>query len=450
MPFVNEVGSADTEYLSDGLTEALIGALARLPGLSVKSRSSVFRYKGMEIDSKKVGNDLGVQALLSGRLIQRGDRLDLSLELVDSLNDTVIWSSRYDRKMTDVASLQDEIAREVSQQLKVKLSGGKDDPLTGRSTENSEAYLLYLKGRYYTSRYTREGLERGLGYFNEAVKIDPAYANAYAGIAYNYITAADWFLPSKEAIQKAKAAAEKAISIDPGHSDAQGSLATAAWWYDYNVKTAEKGFRRSIDLDKNNAHKRAIFGWFLVSNGRFEEGLEQNRDALSRDPLSAEISALYGQSLYFAHRYDLAEEQLRKTVKLDPDYWLAHVLLAKTLEATGRKREALKEAKRALELENEVPEIKALVAHLHAVSGDIQEARKILDELVSLAEKRFVPAYNLADIYVALGDNQRALDFLEKAYSDRSFFLVMLRTEPHFDGLRSDPRYKAIMERTGL
>lgn len=450
LPFTNAGGNPDSEYLSDGLTEALIGVLSKLPDLSVRSRTSVFRYKGKEIDTRKTGEELGVQALLSGKVTQRGDEIDLTVELVDAFDDTVIWTERYSRKLTDVAALQNEIALSVSRQLRSTLSKGDSDLFDKKPTENSEAYLLYMRGRFQTAKFTREGLDRGLAYFNEAIEKDPTFASAYAGIAYYYITSADWFLTSKESLPKAKAAAEKALSIDPDNPEALGFLAIVKWWSDWDPPGAEAAFRRSLEIDPNNTHTRAFFGWFLVSTGRSEEGIRQNRDALKLDPLSVETNSLYGHSLYYGRKYDLAEEQLRKTIEIDSNYWLAHAILARSLYKMGRNGEAIKEARITFELEREVVEVRTLLAGILAGSGSTAEARKILAELEELGKTRFVPAYNLAEAYVGLGDNEKAIGYLEKAYEDRSFYLALLRTDPIFDGLRSEPRLKSLQEKTGL
>jgi TolB-like protein/Flp pilus assembly protein TadD len=450
MPFANASENAESEYLADGLTDALIGALSKLPDLSVRSRTSAFRYKGKEIDTKKAGAELGVQALLSGRVSQHGDDLDLSLELIDTSTDSVIWSERYSRKMTDVASLQSEIAVDVAKQLKSTIEGKGGNLLASNPTENSEAYLLYLRGRFHSGKFTREGLQTGLQYFNEAIEKDPEFASAYAGISYYYIISADWFIPSREALGKAKEAAEKALSIDPNNAVAEGSLAMVRWWYDWDVPAAEATFRKAVELDPNSSTTRGYFGWFLISTNRTDGGLEQLRKALELDPLSVETNSAYGQDLYFAHRYDLAEAQLKKVIGIDKSYWLAHVFLARTLDQADKKQEALKEARMALQLEDEVVEVRTTLARLLARSGDKEGARKILAELDERAKTKFVPAYNIAEVYVGLGENDKALDYLEKAYEERSFFMALLRTDPVFDGLRSNPRFKAIQEKTGL
>jgi len=450
MPFSNAGGSPDTEYLSDGLTEALIGALSKLPELSVRSRTSVFRYKGKEIDTKKAGEELGVQTLLSGSVTQRGEDLNVNLELIDTSSDTVIWSERYARKLTDIATLQGEIALAVSRQLKKTLAGPGGDVLEKKPTENSEAYLLYLRGRFHVAKFTREGLNTGLRYFNEAIEEDPAFAGAYAGIAYYYITSADWFLTSRESFPKAKIAAEKALSIDPEDSEAQGLLAIVKWWGDWDPAGAEAAFRKSLEIDPKNAHARAFYGWFLVSVGRTDEGIQQNQEAVNVDPLAIESNSLLGHSFYYSRRYKLAEDQLTKTSEIDNGYWLAHAILARSLYQMGRNEEAIKEARTTLELEGEVVEVRSLLAGILAGSGKTEEARKILADLNELSRTRFVPAYNLAEVYVGLGETDRAMDMLEKAYADRSFFIALLRTDPVFDGLRSEPRFKELQKKTGL
>jgi len=447
MPLVNEGGNPDTEYLSDGLTEALIGSLSNIPGLNVKSRTAVFRYKGKETASKTIGTDLNVQALLNGRMQQRGDDLTLSFELINAKTENVIWSGSYQRKLAGILGLQDEIAKEVAEQLKQKLSGGEKQNEGSKSTENPEAYLLYLKGRYYTGRFTQDGLDTGLKFFNEAIAKDPTYANAYAGLAYSYISAAGWFLPSKEAFPKAEEAAKKALAIDPDQAAAQDFLAIVNWWYEWDVRAADAGFRRSIKLDPDDAHAISFYSFFLTTTGRFEEGIAQGKRAIEVDPLSPDSNTLFGQSLYFSRRYDEAEKQLRKAIEIDPGYWFAHSVLARTLTMKGRLKEALEEAEKAEEIEGRITEIRTVKAHILAALGEKDAAKEELEKVRSL---RVVPQFNLAEAYSALGEKDLAFKALEQAVKDRSFFVTFLAREPFLDPLRDDPRFEGLLKEAGL
>ncbi|MEP7148487.1 MAG: tetratricopeptide repeat protein [Acidobacteriota bacterium] len=448
MPFVNDSGNADIEYLSDGMTETLISSLSQLPNLNVKARSSVFRYKGKETDAKTIGKELAVQAILNGRVIQRGDQLILSLELVDVSTENAIWSQQYNRKQTDLIALQNEVARDVSSKLKTKLSGADEKKLAKTYTANPDAYLLYLKGRYHTSRYTKEGLDKGREYFNQAIAADPQFALAYAGVAENYIAASDWFLSSREALPKAGAAAKKALELDDQVAEAHTSLATVKWWFDWDWPGAEAEFRRAIQLDPNDAKTLEFYGWYLIVIGKIDDGIEQNRHARTQDPLSVETNTLFGQSLYFARRYDQAIEQLRATLDMDQNYWLAHSFLGRSYEQQGKFDDAIAEFQRALQIEKNVPENAAMLAHAYASSGKKGEAEKILQQLKSSGT--YVPPYNIAIIYAGLGDTDRAFASLERAYSDRSFYTTWLKCDPQLDSLRSDPRFADLVRRVGF
>ncbi|MCA1626925.1 MAG: tetratricopeptide repeat protein, partial [Acidobacteria bacterium] len=293
MPFVNESGNADTEYLSDGMTETLIGRLSQLPKLSVKARTSVFRYKGKDASPRTVGNDLSVQAVLLGRVIQRGDLLTLGLELVDARTENVIWSEQYNRRQTDLVSLQSEIARDVSNKLRVRLSGADEQKLAKNYTANAEAYQLYLKGRYHLLKTTRSEFQKAISYFQQAIEIDPSYALAYTGLAdaYRSLTLAGEMNPT-EVFPKAKAAAQKAIEIDDTLADAHAVLGFIIFWYDWDWNAAENQYQRALALDPNNADAHLFYANLLSSTGRRAEGLAEAKRARELDPLNLRTNAL--------------------------------------------------------------------------------------------------------------------------------------------------------------
>ncbi|MEO7658630.1 MAG: hypothetical protein ABIV48_03355, partial [Pyrinomonadaceae bacterium] len=321
MPFVNESGNADVEYLSDGMTETLIKSLSNLPNLNVKPRSSVFRYKGKDTDLQTIAKDLNVQAILNGRVAQRGDQLTLSLELVDVQKDKVIWTEQYQRKQSDLVSLQNEIARDVSTKLKSKLSGADAAKVEKNYTVNPEAYQLYLKGRYHAARYTEEGFRKAIDYFNQAIAIDPTYALAYDGLAYCYYSS--WYIPAKEGSLKAKAAAMKALEIDPSLAEAHASLATTSFWFEYDWAAAEREFKRSIELNPHYGYVHAGYGILLATLGRFDEAVIEAKRGVELEPLSAELNTMLGLVYYYAKRYDLATEQLKKAIEIEPNFWWA-------------------------------------------------------------------------------------------------------------------------------
>jgi TolB-like protein/Tfp pilus assembly protein PilF len=450
MPFVNASGSADVEYLSDGLTESLINSLSQLPNLSVKARSTVFRYKGRDISPQQVGSELSVQAVLNGRVVQRGDQLTLSLDLVNARTGDQIWGQQYNRKVSELPSMQAEIANDVSQKLRTQISREDRQKLIRGFTTNPEAYLLYLRGRFHTAKYTKEGLAKGVEYFNQAIAMDPAYALAYDGLADNYIAAADWFMASNEALPKAGSAARKALEIDENLPEAHTSLAIVHWWFDWDWPAATKEFKRAIELNSNDARTHAFYGWFLIALGQSDAGVAESRRAQALDPLSVETNALVGQNLHFARRYDEAIQQLRSTIDMDANYWLAHSVLGRSYEQQGKLTEAIAEFQRALDLETDVPENYAMLAHAYALAGKKSESEKLLSQLREMSAKRHVPPYNVAIIYAGLGDKDQALAWLERAYADRSFYLTWLKYDPQLDSLRSDPRFADLLRRVGL
>ena len=447
LPFENRSNDPDADYISDGLTESINNSLTRLPNLKVIARSSVFRYKGKDTDPMVADKELGVRAVLTGRITQRADNLSISTELLDVRDNKQLWGEQYSEKVSDLLSVQRRIAQQITSNLRLRLSGEQQSQLATRNTENPEAYLLYLRGNYYTARYTKEGLDKGRDYFNQAVSTDPQYALAYAGLANNYSSASGWFLPSKEALPKAGAAAKKALELDDHVAEAHTSLATVKWWFDWDWAAAETEFKRAIYLNPNDFRTLEFYGWYLIDLGRSDQGIEQGHRAQMLDPLSVENNTLFGQSLYYARRYDQAVEQLRATLDMDQSYWLAHSFLGRAYEQQGKFGEAIAELRRALEIEAAIPENHAMLAHAYAVSGKKTEAEKILGQLKSSTIS--VPAYNIAIIYAGLEDRESAFTWLDRAYADRSF-LTSIKSDPQLDGLRPDRRFADLIRKVGL
>ncbi len=451
LPFTNQSGNTDVEYLSDGITESLINSLSQLPSLSVKARSTVFHYKGKDVTPQQVGSELSVQAVLNGRVTQRGDQLTLNLELVDARTGDQIWGEQYNRKTADLVSLQSEIARDVSNKLRVKLSGADEQKLARNYTENAEAYQLYLKGNYYSSKYTKDGLRKGVDYFNQALAADPNYALAYNGVADYYITSVDWYLSPSEAMPKAREAANKALAIDENLADAHTSLATVAWWYDWDTVTAEREYRRAIELNPKASRSREFYSWYLVTLGRVDEALAQAREAVRLDPVSPEMNTNLGQVFLWAHQYDQAIEQFRSSIELDSSYFPAHDNLGRAYEAEGKLAEAIAEFQRALQIEDGAPENWSNLGHAYALSGKASEAQTIIERLKRTSASSYVPPYNVAVLYAGLGDKNQAFDWLNRAYDERSFYLAAyLKVDSQMDNLRSDSRFKDLLRRMKL
>jgi TolB-like protein/Flp pilus assembly protein TadD len=451
LPLENRSNDPDADYISDGVTESINNSLARLPSLRVIPHSVASHYKGKAMDVQKVGDELRVQAVLTGDVRQRGDDLTIDVELDDVRNGKQLWGERYNRKLADLLAVQNEIAREVSQLLRSQLSVEDQQKLTKGSTDNPEAYQLYLKGKYYTNKLSKDGFGKGIGYFNQAIALDPNYGLAYSGLAYNYINQDDWFMPPNEAGPKARDAARKALAIDESDVGAHLSLAIETHWYEWNWAAAESEFKRAIGLNPNNSEALGYYSWFLAPMGRKDEALAQAKRSQQADPLSTMANLFVGSVLVFNRQWDPAIEQLRSAIELDPTFWFDHCFLGRAYEQKGRLPEAIAEFQRALELEKDNAETWSSLGHAYALSGNRAEAQKLLDHLKELSVHSYVAPYNVSVIYAGLGEKDQAFAWLDRAYKDRSYYLaVYLTTDARLDNLRSDPRFGELQRRVGL
>ncbi len=451
LPLANTSADPNAEWLSDGITESIINNLSQLPNLTVIARSSVFRYKGRDVDPQAAARELKVRAALTGRVVQRGDNLSISVELVDASNNRQIWGQQYNRKMSDLLAMQSEISREISEELRLRLTGEERKRVTKQYTANAEAYQLYLKGRHHWNKRTREDLKKGIEYFNQAVEKDPNYALAYAGIADCYGVPAIGLSPP-EAMPKAKAAAMKALSIDDTLAEAHTSLANVLLRYDWDWLGAEKEFKRAIELNPNYPTARYWYALYLFGMGRQEEALREVQRAEELDPLSLVTNWHVGIFFYYARQYGREIEQLRKTLELDPNFAGAHNDLGWAYAMTGRYEEAIEELQTAIKLSGEATDFVADLATIYSLSGKRTEAHRIIDKLKELAKQRYVAPYRMAQIYIALGDRDRAFEWLEKGYRERSLgeSFIDLKASPFWDPIRSDPRFADLLRRMNL
>ena len=451
MPFVNESGNADVEYLSDGMTETLITSLSQLPNLSVKARSSVFRYKGKETTALNIGKELNVQAILNGRFAQRGDQLTLTLELVDAQTENVIWSEQYNRKQSDLVTLQGEIARDVSSKLKSKLSGAEEAKVGKNYTANAEAYQLYLKGRFSWNKRTSEALKQAVGFYGQAIEKDPNYALAFSGLAETYVLFSFYGLtPAKESMPKAKAAIDRALAIDDSLAEAHAARGKYLAFFEFDRSGSEREFRRAIELNPNYATAYQWLGLdFLVLTRRFEEGIRELRRAGELDPLSPVIGSDTANALGYAGRFDEAIDQARRTLELEPGFSYAHTSLGYALHGKGQFAEAISEYEKAISLSDDGYS-RAMLIRALIRAGRRSEAERQMEALRTFASKSYVPNFCFAIAYTALGDKEAAIAMLEKDVEERSSYVVTIGIELALNELRDEPRFKALLKRLNL
>jgi len=452
MPFVNDSGNADVEYLSDGMTETLISSLSSLPNLNIKPRSDVFRYKGTETSPQKIGKELNVQAILNGRVVQRGQDVSLYVELIDVALDKVVWSQQYNRKQTDLIALQTDIARDVLSGLKIKLTSANEAKVTKTYTTNPEAYQFYLKGKYYADKFTKEGFRQSIDNFNQAIALDRNYSSAYSGLAYAYILLDDWFESPRQSAPQARDMAQKALAIDETDVDAHVVLGMVAHWYDWDWAAAEREFKRSLELNPRNTDSYTYYAFFLASMKRPDEARAVALQGLELDPLSSGMNFTLGSTLVFNHRWDEAIAHFQNAIELDPNYWFHHSYLGRSYEQKGMMPQAIVEFKKALELDDSQSENWAGLGHAYAVSGNKAEAEKMIAEMIKRSSQNiYVAPYNVAVIYAGLGDKDKTFEWLERAYSDRAYYLpVYLITDARMDSLHNDPRFTDLLRRMNL
>ncbi|MEK6303646.1 MAG: protein kinase [Acidobacteriota bacterium] len=451
LPLINASGDPDAEYLSDGITESIINSLSQLPKLRVMARSTVFRYKGRDVDGKQVGHDLGVRAVLSGRVLQRGEQLIIKVELVDAIDGSLLWGEQYNRQLEDIFTVEEEMSREISEQLRLKLSGAQKKQLTKRYTENTEAYQHYLKGRFHWAKRTEEAMKRGIEHFQQAIESDPVYALAYAGLADSYNLLASYsMLASSDAFPRAKAAATRALELDESLAEAHTSMSFVKFGYDWDWAGAESGFKRALELNPSYPMAHQWYSVMLAAMGRFEESFAHGKRALELDPLSLPISTLVGWLYHLARDYDRAIAQYKSTIELDAGFALAHRRLGQSYEQKQMYAEALDAFQKAEDLAGEDVELLSARAHLYGLLGEREKAEAALENLQVTSKRKYVPAYLVARAYAGMGEVDLVFEWLEKAFVERYGYLAYLNVEPLFDGVRSDPRFVELVHRVGL
>jgi serine/threonine protein kinase/tetratricopeptide (TPR) repeat protein len=452
LPFTNVGADPNTEYLSDGITESLINTLSQLSNLSVRSGALVFHYKGKNVDPLKAGNELGVKAVLTGRVTQRGDDLQISTELVDISNSNHIWGEQYNKKLSDILVVQQDISKEISQQLSLKLVGEDEKKLTKRSTENTEAYQLYLKGKFHWNKRKADDLQKAADYFNRAIEKDPSFALAYAGLASTYNILPEYSgLPARDFIPRAEAAARRALQLDATLAEPHAALGLIKYEYQWNWEGADKELKRAMELDPNYP---TIYHWYsnsLEEQGKLEEALSEIKRAQELDPLSPVITSNVGEVLFFLHRYDPAIEQFNKTIELDPNFPPAHQYLAAAYAQQGKFDEAISELHKVRQIVGaQDPTGIGDLGYVYAKAGKKDEAMKMLNHLFEFSKNGHTLSVQVAYVYAGLGDNDKAFEWLEKGYDEQNEQLGYLKIDHIWDSLRSDSRYTAMLKKIGL
>ncbi|HEX7333167.1 MAG TPA: protein kinase [Pyrinomonadaceae bacterium] len=449
LPFTNNDASA--EYLSDGITESLIDSLSRVPNLRVKSSSTVFHYKGRTTDPKKIGRELGVHALLSGSVVQTGDELKVSVELIDVRDDSHIWGESYGRKVSEVVALPQQISRDVSERLRSRGDNMDHAQLTRNYSPDSEAYRLYLQGRYNWNKRTVEGLKSGIEYFGQAIQRDQDYGLAYAGLADCYLLLNVYNVTSAEdSYPKAEAASRKALSINESLAEAHTSLAFVTYRYHLKWAEAEGHFKKAITLNPNYATAHQWYASYLAASGRLNEAVVQAKTAHELEPFSLTIYSDYIRSLYYAGRLEDARNEALKLREMDANFARAHYELGLVLEEEGKLDEAIGEFRLSLKA---VPDnVAALTAlgHAQALAGKRADAEKVIARLQELSKQQYVSPFQTAVVYAGLDERRLALDWLEKSQQERFNWLPFIKVDPVFKKLRSEQRFVELSKNLGL
>jgi TolB-like protein/Tfp pilus assembly protein PilF/tRNA A-37 threonylcarbamoyl transferase component Bud32 len=452
LPFVDMSPGRDQEYFCDGLSESIINSLTQIKDLRVVSRTSAFSFKGKETDIREIGNKLNVHQILEGSLQKAGTRLRIMAQLINVKDGYHLWSERFDRDLSDIFDIQDEISLQITNRLKVKLGSQEKDKLVKRYTEDLEAYNLYLKGRYHWNKTTPDGFYQGIKFCQEAIQKDPAYALAYAGIAFCYI-GLGWYyhLHPKEAFPKAREAVKKAMELDDSLSEGQTALGVLKMVYDRDWDGAKEAFERAIELNDGFMLAHSYYSMYLAAQGRRDESIAEGKRALGLDPLTLMMSANLGMRYYYARDFDTALEEFERMLEMDPHFWIGHFYITFAYSQKGMYEKALEKIKKALDkLGRENPLLLASLGCMYGFSNQKDEAEKILTELEALSEDKYVAPFFMALLYISLDQNDLAFEWLERSFSERDHVIAFLKVEPLLDKIRSDPRYTALLKKMNL
>lgn len=449
LPFTNDGKDEKVEYLSDGIAENIINSLSRLPQLRVMARTATFRYKDKDSDPQQIGKKLNVKAILTGRLLQRGDLLVVQADLINVEDGSQLWGAQYNRNLADIFAVQTEIAREISEKLRLRLTSEQQRTVAKQHTESIEAYQAYLRGRHLWNQRTVPEMQRAIEQFNQAIKLDPGYALAHTGISDCYHTLSNLKLPPTEAIPKARQAAIRALELDDQLAAAHASLGVVKWRFDWDWNGAEQEFKRAIELDPNYAPAHQWYGLLLTYQKRFDAATMELKQAQQLDPLSLIITANLGLPLYFSRQYDQAIAQFNRALELDQNFPFVYFFLGWADEQKGDFTKAVVNFQKAVALDG-TPSAWAYLGHGYAVSGSRMQAESVIQKLHELRRERYVSPYHLAIVYVGLGDAAQTLKNLNQAFEDHSDSMVLINVEPKFDPLRAMPEFRELAKRIGF
>jgi TolB-like protein/DNA-binding winged helix-turn-helix (wHTH) protein/Flp pilus assembly protein TadD len=453
LPFENLSGNLGEEYFVDGMTDELITSLAKVSSLRVISRTSVMRYKGAREPLRQIARELNVDAIVEGSVVKSGSHVRVTAQLIDASTDRHVWADSYTQELGNVVSLQNQIAAAITGQIQAKLTPEERQQLARARPVNPEAHEAYLKGRYFWNRRTEKDLEKAIQYFEEAIQKDPNYAPAYAGMADAHMILGSFALNARrpdEVFPKAEIEARKALELDETLAEAHDALGSIRTLYDWDRQATEREYKRALELNPSYATAHQLYGLYLSQIEKHDEAIAETRRALQLDPLSVAISSSLGLRLYFARRYDQAIKQFGDALELDSNHALAHLWLGQTHEQKGNHRQAIIEIQKAVTLSPGSALFVAELGHAYGVAGQRNEALKVLDELHKLSKDHYVSAYDQAIVYLGLGEKEQVFAWLQKAVHERSPMLVNLKVDPALDPLRSDARFRTIMQRVGL
>ncbi len=447
MPFENRNSDADTDYLSDGLAESLIFRLTQIPDLKVSPTSSVMRYKGKETDVAKIASDLGVDAVMTGRLTKRGDNLNVTVELVDARTNNSLWGEQYERKLSELLTTQREIVTEIVGKLQLKLSGESEQKLAKKYTDNNEAYQLYLQGRYEWNKFSVDGLNKSIQLFERAIQIDPTFALAYSGMADSFVNLGVDYVSPNDTMPKARVAAMQAIALDDSLAEAHTSLGSYKMFFEWDTAGADEEYRKAISLDARYANARHFYSHCLQFSGRESEAIREMKKAVEIEPLSLVNNAELSWAYYLANQNDAALEQIQKTIAIEPTFAYSYFVLGLVHAATGKSTEALTAFREGKKLSPDWIELEAELAYTQALAGNRHEAEALLAKVLDAADTRYVNPVHIAAVYSALGDNDLAIEWLERGYREKSSWMKWIAIEPQLERLRTDPRFQNLTRR---